>query len=166
MPHAKSGDGAVAKHEYKVPSYVTIYNFLRTLDLDDFGRRLSEWMAAQEGTLPRQLAVDGKFVKEVMGIVSVVNVESGAPVAVAACSRKEGGTGRCEMPVGRRLLSGLDLTNALVSSDALHCQHETVRAVARSNGESLVQLKDNQRGLLRNARAVAGARDPVASKKK
>ena len=122
-------------------------------------------MSAQEGTLPRQLAFDGKFVKEVMGIVSVVNVENGAPVAVAVCSRKEGETGRCEIPVGRRLLSETDLTNALVCSDALHCQHETVRAVARSNGESLVQIKDKQRGLLRNARAVVRARFPVASKK-
>ena len=47
------------------------------------------------------------------------------------------------MPVGRRLLSEMDLTNALVCSDALHCQRETVRTVARSNGESLVQIKDN-----------------------
>ena len=122
-------------------------------------------MSAQEGTLPRQLALDGKFVKEVMGIVSVVNVENAAPVAVAVCSRKEGETGRCEMPVGRRLLSEMDLTNALVCSDALHCQHDTVRTVARSNGESLVQIKDNQKGLLKNAKDVVKARHPVASKK-
>jgi hypothetical protein len=165
MPHAKSKAGVVAKHEYKVPSYVTIYNFLKTLDLDDFARKLSEWMSAQEGTLPRQLAMDGKFVKEVMGVVSVVNVENGAPVAVAPVSRKEGETGKCEMPVGRRLLSEMDLTNALVCSDALHCQHETVRTVARSNGESLVQIKDNQKGLLKNAQAVIKARFPAASKK-
>jgi hypothetical protein len=123
-------------------------------------------MSAQEGTLPRQLAIDGKFVKEVVGVVSVVNTENGTPVAVAPASRKEGETGKCEMPVGRRLLSEMDLTNALVSSDALHCQHETVRAVARSNGESLVQIKDNQKGLLKNAQAVVKARRPVASKKK
>jgi hypothetical protein len=165
MPHAKSKAGVVAKREYKVPSYVTIYNFLKTLDLDDFARRLTEWMSAQEGTLPRQLALDGKFVKEVMGIVSVVNVENATPVAVAVCSRKEGETGRCEMPVGRRLLSEMDLTNALVCSDALHCQHDTVRTVARSNGESLVQIKDNQKGLLKNAKDVVKARHPVASKK-
>ncbi len=166
MPHAKSKAGVVARREYKVPSYVTIYNFLRTLDLDDFARKLTEWMSAQEGTLPRQLAVDGKFVKEVIGVVSVVNVENDAPVAVAPASRKEGETGKCEMPVARRLLSEMDLTNALVSSDALHCQHDTVRTVARSNGESLVQIKDNQKGLLRNAKAVIKARNPVASKKK
>ena len=166
MPHAKNRAGVVAKHEYKVPSYVAMYNFLKTLDLGDFARKLTGWMSAQEGTLPRQLALDGKFVKEVMGVVSVVNVENGAPVAVAPVSRKEGETGKCEMPVGRRLLSEMDLTNALVCSDALHCQHETVRAVARSNGESLVQIKDNQRGLLRNAQAVVKARNPAASKKK
>ena len=50
MPHAKSKSGVVAKHEYKVPSYVTMYNFLKTLDLDDFARKLTEWMSAQEGT--------------------------------------------------------------------------------------------------------------------
>ena len=67
MPHAKNKADVVAKHEYKVPSYVTMYNFLKTLDLDDFARKLTEWMTAQDGTLPRQLAIDGKFVKEVMG---------------------------------------------------------------------------------------------------
>ena len=41
-----------------------MYNFLKTLDLDDFARKLTEWMSAQEGTLPRQLALDGKFVKD------------------------------------------------------------------------------------------------------
>src|SRR5574344_2424088 len=71
MPHAKSAAGVVAKHEYRVPGYVTLYDFLKELDLDDFGRKLSAWMAAEDGTLPRQLALDGKFVKDVMGVVSV-----------------------------------------------------------------------------------------------
>lgn len=113
-------------------------------------------MSAQEGILPGQLAIDDRFVKEVMGIVAVVNVETGAPVAVAACSRREGESGRCEMPVGRRLLSETDLTNAL------RRQHETVRTVARSNGESLVQIKENQQGLPGNARAVVSVRLPAA----
>ena len=74
--------------------------------------------------------------EHVVDVVSAVNVESDAPV-----SRKEGETGRCETPVGRRLLSETDLTDALVCSDALHCRHDTVWAVARSNGESLVQTR-------------------------
>ncbi len=87
MPRAKSKAGVVAKHEYKVPCHVTLHNFLRALDLDDFGEKLSGWMASQgDGTLPRQLALDGKSVKEVMGVVSVVNAETGAPVAVTEAS--------------------------------------------------------------------------------
>ena len=59
MPRAKSKAGVVAKHEYKVPCHVTLHNFLRALDLDDFGEKLSGWMASQgDGTLPRQLALD------------------------------------------------------------------------------------------------------------
>ena len=165
MPHAKSAAGVVAKHEYRVPGYVTLYDFLKGLDLDDFGRKLSAWMAAEDGTLPRQLALDGKFVKDVMGVVSVVNAETGAPVAVAVASNKEGEGDKCELAVGRRLLRESDLTNALVSSDALHCQQETARAVACANGENLMQIKANQPGLLRNAKAVVSARHPVDSKK-
>ena len=167
MPHAKSKAGVVARHEYKVPSYVTLYNFLRTLDLVDFGEKLSGWMASQgDGTLPRQLALDGKFVKEVMGVVSVVNTETGAPVAVAACSRKEGEKGKCEMPVGRKLLGRMDLSNALVSSDALHCQQDTAREVLCSGGEHLMQVKDNQSGVIRRANAVVRARKCAGDTKK
>lgn len=166
MPHAKSKSGVVAKHEYKVPSYVTMYNFLKTLDLDDFARKLTEWMSAQEGTLPRQLALDGKFVKEVMGVVSVVNAETGAPVAVAACTRKEGEKGRCEMPVGRKLLGRMGLSNALVSSDALHCQQDTAREILCSGGEHLMQVKGNQSGVIRRANAVVRARKCAGDTKK
>ena len=166
MPHAKSAAGVVAKHEYKVPSYVTLYNFLRTLDLIDFGEKLSGWMASQgDGTLPRQLALDGKFVKEGMGVVSVVNAETGAPVSVAACSRKEGEKGRCEMPVGRKLLGRMDLSNALVSSDALHCQQDTAREILCSGGEHLMQVKGNQAGIVAKAEAVVKARHRVGPKK-
>jgi len=84
-------------------------------------------MRAQDGNLPRQLALDGKFVHDVMGAVSLVNVESGAPVAVAVATRKEGEVGECEMPVGRRLLGEHDLANAPVSTDALHCRQDTAR---------------------------------------
>ena len=166
MPRAKSKAGVVAKHEHKVPCHVTLQNFLRALDLDDFGEKLSGWMASQgDGTLPRQFALDGKFVKEVMGVVSVVNAETGAPVAVAACTRKEGEKGRCEMPVGRKLLGRMDLSNALVSSDALHCQQDTAREILCSGGEHLMQVKGSQAGIVVKAGAIVKARHRVGPKK-
>ena len=52
-----------------------------------FGERLSAWLQSQEGTLPRRLALDGKFVKEVMGVVSMVDRETGAPAPARRTSR-------------------------------------------------------------------------------
>ena len=86
-----------------------------------------------QGTLPRRLALDGKFVKDVMGVVSMVDCETGAPVAVASSRRKEGTIGECEFPKGQKLIRDQDLTNALVCADALHGQQETARALAIGN---------------------------------
>ena len=48
--------------------------------------KLSAWLLSQAGTLPRRLALDGNFVKEVMGVVSMVDCETEAPVAVEPSS--------------------------------------------------------------------------------
>ena len=69
---------------------------------------LSKWTTAQHGKLPRHLAADGKFVDEVVGLVSVVDAESGDVAAVAPASRKEGLKGRCEG--GRLAASGFGTT--------------------------------------------------------
>ncbi|MCK5806757.1 MAG: DUF4338 domain-containing protein, partial [Lentisphaeria bacterium] len=100
----------------KEPSYSAFYNLLRQLDAKAFASVMSEWLQAHEGTLPRQLALDGKFIGDVVGIVSLVDVETGVPVAVAPASQKKGKGDRCEMNVGRSLLAETNLTHALVSS--------------------------------------------------
>ena len=166
FPHDKDRVGKVLKAYYKIPRYETIYKFLRQLDLEDFAARLSEWLSAQSGLLPRQIAVDGKFIKEVMGVVSAVDAASGAPVAVAPTSRKEGEKGACELPVARRMLGRMDLSNAIVSGDALHCQDATARTILDGNGEYLLQVKGNQGGVLRAARAICRGRLPDDVKKK
>ena len=50
------------------------------------------------------MAIDGKFVKEVCGVVSLVDVDTGRVVSVAPCSRKEGLTGECEYPVANAMM--------------------------------------------------------------
>ena len=100
-----------------------------------------------------------------MGVVSMADCETGAPVAVAASRRKEGTVGECEHPRGRKPVRDQDLTNALVCVDALHGQQETARAILDSNGEYLLQIKENQKTMLRNARAVHAARTPTDAKK-
>lgn len=69
------------------------------------------------------------------------------------------------MPVGRKLLGRMDLSNALVSSDALHCQQDTAREVLCSGGEHLMQVKGNQAGIVAKADAIVKARHRVGPKK-
>ena len=68
---------------------------------------------------------------------------------------------RCELAVGRGLVRATDLSNALVSADALHCQQETVREVALSGGKALVQVKGNQKGNLDACENVVAGRAPL-----
>lgn len=145
----------------KTPSYSAFYNLLRQLDPDDFAAVLGAWIRAHEGGLPRQLALDGKFVRDVAGLVSLADTETGVPVAMAAASQKEGEGDRCELAVGRNLVREVDLSNALVSADALHCQQETVREIAMSGGEALVQVKGNQKSILTACKRVAEGRSPL-----
>ena len=46
-------------------------------DVADYAAHLSKWMTAQHGKLARHLAADGKFVDEVVGLVSVVDTDGG-----------------------------------------------------------------------------------------
>lgn len=144
----------------KTPSYSAFYNLLRQLDTDALARAMSAWLRRHEGTLPRQLALDGKFIGDVVGIVSLVNAETGVPVAVAPASQKEGGGEQCEQRVARRLLAETDLAGATVSFDALHGR-APARETAMSGGESLVQIKGNQKTILEAAKKRAAAPFPL-----
>ena len=87
----KDALGREVAGEYVRPSYNALYTLLRhrdkagryDFDVADYAARFSAWMTAQARRLPRHLAADGKFVSEVVGLVSVVDAESGELVAVA-----------------------------------------------------------------------------------
>ena len=145
----------------KTPSYSAFYNLLRQLPPDDFSSVLGGWIRSREGELPRQLALDGKFIRDVTGMVSLADAETGVPVAMAASSQKEGEGDKCEMAVGRTLVRETGLSNALVSADALHCQQETVREITMSGGEALVEVKRNQKAVLAACESVAAVRHPL-----
>ena len=83
----------------KTPSVSAMRNLLKQLDPDALARVLGEWLRANEGRLPRQLAMDGKFIGDVVGVVSITDVETGVPVAMAVASEKKGEGERCEQRV-------------------------------------------------------------------
>jgi hypothetical protein len=122
------------------------------MDPQAFATLLSGWLSAQAGALPGALALDGKMIRDIMGTVSLVDVEDGSPVAVAVMDQKEN-TQRCEMKVAQQLLTSMpDLNGKTITADPLHCQKETARIIAEQGGEYFLQIKGNQAHLLQYAR--------------
>jgi hypothetical protein len=140
---------------YEVPSYSVFYDVLTRLDPVPFAALLSDWLAAQHGTLPGVWALDGKMIREIIGTVSLVEVEDGSPVAVAVMDQKEK-TERCELKVAQQLLATVPtLQGKTVTADPLHCQKETARVIGEKGGEYFLQIKANQPNLLKYAQRRA-----------
>lgn len=173
-PPLKDINNEPIKGKYVCPSYAAFYNLLTHKDkaglhdfsLDSFAEHLSNWMTAQAGKLPRHLAADGKFVKETVGIVSFVDAESNEIVAVAPLSRKEGISGKSELPMTQKTLANMDLSDTVVSTDALGCQKQSAHIILERGGDYNFQVKGNQMGLLKNCETLSKCRPIVDSVKK
>lgn len=136
----------------KTPSYKVYYNLLSKLDIDKFAQCLSQWLQQHSGTLPASLALDGKFIRDTVGIVCMVDHETGVPHAMAKASKKEGEGKDCEMKAAQRMIRQQeDLSGKVITADPLHCQRETANEIVAKGGEFIFQLKDNQK----NARKTA-----------
>lgn len=133
---------------FNAPSYKVYYNLLSQLDVNMFAKILSEWLNEHNGSLPMALALDGKFIKDTVGIVCLADHETGVPAAMAKAKKKEGDTGDCEMIAGREMIRDhKDLSNTVITADALHTQRLTAQAILANGGEYILQVKNNQKNL-------------------
>lgn len=138
----------------KEPSYKVFYNLLRNLDVDQFAQHLSAWLSRHSGTLPTALAMDGKFIRDTVGLVCLVDHETGVPRAMCKASRKEGEGDDCELKASQRMIQQqTDLSGTLTTADALNCQANTAREIVSKGGDFLIQAKDNQKTV--HKRAIA-----------
>lgn len=154
----KKGTGAFLQ----VPGYSVFREVLMRVDPEAFAAALSRWLQAKAGELPAALALDGKMVRDHVGLVTLADHDDGAPHAAAVYDQKEG-TERCELKAAQELLARCGLDGRTVTADALHCQKETARIVAEKGGEYLLQIKGNQPGLLARAEALDRAAPPFSS---
>ena len=146
------------------PSYTAIYNLLCKIDPHGFAAALNDWLAAPHGTLPRGLAIDGKYVRNLVLTLCLSEHESGAPAAIAIAeqapvseeNKKEG-----ELTCARRLYAGTALHGATVTGDALNCEPQSITLVVENGGDALFQLKANQPTALQHAMDVAATLPPL-----
>ncbi len=157
LPKQRRLLGLPRKHDtrafYEVPTYSVFYAVLTRLDNEAFAALLHDWLQTRAGTLPQALALDGKMIRDHIGLLTLAQHEDGAPQAVAVYDQKEG-TPRCELTAATALLEKLPaLDDKIVTADALHCQKPHARAIVEKGGEYLLQIKGNQPGLLAQAQA-------------
>ena len=142
---------------YPAPTYTVLRDLLIALDLDAFADVLTRWLQSQAGRLPTSLALDGKTIRDHLGlIVSLVEHEDGAPVALIAAPNKGH-----ELPAAQKLLrsDAVNLVGCVVTADPLHCQKETAQFITQEKGgDYVLGLKDNQPTVRQNAeKKLAGA---------
>ncbi len=156
LPRKKGSPGF-----YQVPSYSVFYQVLTRLDPEAFAQTLNQWLAEHQDRLPRALAMDGKMIRDIVGMVSLVQTEDGAPVALAIMDQKEG-TKRCELQAAKTLLAQVpNLENQTITADPLHCQRDQARTIVEKGGDYLLQIKGNQENLHKLARQEVLASPPL-----
>jgi hypothetical protein len=139
---------------YQVPGYDVFYPVLTRLDPEAFAALLTGWLQAHHGTLPAAMALDGKMIRDHLGLLTLARHEDGAPVAVAVYDQKEH-TEHCEQTVAAALLAKLPaLDGQLLTADPLHCQRGHARTIVEQGGDYLVQIKGNQPQLLQRAQQL------------
>jgi hypothetical protein len=144
---------------WQVPSYSVFYQVLTRMDPEAFAKILNDWLQNRAGSLPGALALDGKMIRDHIGLLTLAQHEDGAPVAVAVYDQKEG-TQRCELSAASVLLEKLPaLDGKMITADALHCQRTHAATIVEKGGDYLLQIKANQENLLKKAQALDGLKD-------
>lgn len=148
-----------AKRFYQVPGYDVFYQVLTRLDPEAFAALLTCWLQHHHGHLPAALALDGKMIRDHIGLLTLAQHEDGAPHAVAVYDQKEN-TPRCEQTAAAALLDQLPaLEGKLITADPLHCQRAHARAIVEKGGDHLFQVKGNQPKLLAQAQKFDALKD-------
>jgi hypothetical protein len=151
----------------KIPSYTAVYSLLGQLDLDAFSQVLSKWLAQHRGTLPVALAMDGKFIRDTIGLVTLAEHDTGSPVAMIDASQKKGEGERCELKAAQKMLCKCgNLTDTVITADALNTQKDTARAIVDRGGEYCIQVKGNQKTIHQEAELRAKKLAPLLPKPK
>jgi hypothetical protein len=139
---------------YEVPGYGVFYQVLTRMDPEAFATLLNGWLQSRAGTLPQALAMDGKMIRDHIGLLTLAQHEDGAPHSIAIYDQKEG-TERCEQSAAADLLARIPaLDDKIITADPLHCQRRHARAIVEKGGDYLFQIKGNQPNLLKQGEGL------------
>ena len=139
--------------EHVTPTHDTLNRAMQLIPHKLFKEAYQRWIFAllQWDEPTRQICIDGKTMRGVKKlapdteshIVSAYDPDLGVVLSLDAVPLK-----RNELDSIRRLLDELDVTNALISMDAMGCQRQVAEQIVNAGGDYLLQVKSNQPTLL------------------
>jgi predicted transposase YbfD/YdcC len=141
----------------KMPSFPTIRRIAMQIDFKDLSKIFLEW-AKQFVSIGDQdwLHLDGKAIK---GTLADYNNEKQRflNLVTAFSSKRKQAIGvnlvnnskESEIPKIRELIQTLKLKDKIFTADALHCQKETSKTIVETGNNYVLQVKSNQKKLLR-----------------
>ena len=148
----------------KVPSWTALYNFLTQIKPDDFANCLNLWLGSNLGTLPRALAIDGKWIRDQALSLCLSEHETGAPVAIGfakQASKTEENKREGEQTVALKLYAETNLEGAIITGDALNNNKPQAHAIGQNRGNYFLQLKNENRHSYKAADQLAQQGSPL-----
>jgi len=148
----------------KAPSWSALYNFVTKINPEEFAHCLNLWLGSNLGTLPRALAIDGKWIRDQALSLCLSEHETGAPVAVGFAgkvaksdeNKREG-----EQTVALKLYAKTNLEGATITGDALNNNKPQAHAIEKAGGHYFLQLKNENRHAYKAAERIARVGSPL-----
>lgn len=147
----------------KVPSECALRNFLEQIDPKEFAKCLNGWLGSHLGTLPRALAVDGKWIRDKALSLCLSEHETGAPVAIGFAeqtSKTDENKREGEQTVALDLYEQTELEGATITGDALNNNKPQAHAITKAGGNYFLQLKNENRHAFKAAKRTAEQATP------
>ena len=149
--------------QYDAPSEPTIRRILKALPAAELDQAVIAWMAAHDPQPLKQLAVDGKTIKQ-------ARAADGRPVHLVAavatgtrrlCAQRPVAEHSNEITALRPMLAAVALDGVVVSADAMQAQQQAARFLVQEKGaDFFFSLKGNQPSIQAQAERLLGAAFP------
>lgn len=143
--------------ENGLPSHDTFSRLFRVIDPAALAAAFGQFLDVLGEDGAGVVAIDGKTVRRsfdrAAGRSALHVVTAFAAEAQLVIGQKAVPAGGNEITAAQDLLQLLDLKGALVTADAIHCQHGTAALVLERGGDYLLALKANQPAMLAEVEA-------------
>jgi len=139
-----------------IPTRHSIGRIIRGIHPESLVSSFIQWangIREQEGK--EHIAFDGKVLRgsghgdiNALQLMTAMVVESGLVIY-----QKETDCKTNEIPVMQSMLSNMIIKGAVITADAMHCQTKTAEAVIEGGADYVLQIKGNQKNLLKETEA-------------